>query len=179
MAKRVRVVVAATLGVATLAVAPAVIPVTVPAAAASTAASTAASAGTGGAGRAAARVAGVAGVAGTAGATSRHSRIVGFGARPDPVVRGARIGVRGLLQLETGHGWKAYRGRKVFVVFRADDGSRWNDVTTVRTDGHGRFDVKVTATRSGDWRAEFDGADGVDGASSVAGHVTVRGAGTR
>ncbi|MEV8632698.1 hypothetical protein AB0395_13665 [Streptosporangium sp. NPDC051023] len=104
----------------------------------------------------------------------RHSRIVDFGARPDPVDQGDRISVRGLLQADTGNGWQPYRGRKVFVLFRADDGSRWNDAATAWTDEHGRFGVEVAAARSGDWRAEFDGADGVDGSSSVADHVTVR-----
>ncbi|GAA3089332.1 hypothetical protein [Streptosporangium carneum] len=104
----------------------------------------------------------------------RHSRIVDFGAGPDPVDQGDRIGVGGRLQVDTGHGWQGHRGRKVFILFRADGESRWNDVATDRTDAQGRFGVDVTATRSGDWRAEFDGADGVEGASSVADHVTVR-----
>jgi hypothetical protein len=103
----------------------------------------------------------------------RHSRIVDFGAAPDPVDQGDRISVQGRLQVGAGRDWEGYGGRKVFILFRADGESRWNDVATDRTDRQGRFGAEVTATRSGDWRAEFDGADGVEGVSSAADHVTV------
>ncbi|MEU0520786.1 hypothetical protein [Streptosporangium sp. NPDC006007] len=106
-------------------------------------------------------------------AALRQSRIVDFGARPDPVDRGDRISVRGRLLLDTQYGWEGYRDRKVVILFRADDAYRWTAVATDWTDGHGRFGADLTATRSGDWRAEFAGAEGVEGAGSATGHVTV------
>lgn len=105
---------------------------------------------------------------------TRHTRIAGFGAGPDPVDQGDRIGVHGRLQIDTRHGWEGYEGRKVVILFRPDGSSRWSDVATDWTDGRGRFGADLTATRSGHWRAEFGGAPGVVGTSSAADHVTVR-----
>ncbi|GHH63983.1 hypothetical protein GCM10017673_05780 [Streptosporangium violaceochromogenes] len=105
---------------------------------------------------------------------TRHTRIVGFGAGPDPVEEGDRLGVRGRLQIDTQHGWEGYEGRRVVILFRPDGSSRWSEVATDRTDGQGRFGADVTATRSGHWRAEFGGAPGVEGTSSAVDHVTVR-----
>jgi hypothetical protein len=107
-------------------------------------------------------------------AKARSSRIVGFGAGPGWVTEGDRLSVRGLLQLDSQHGWEGYRGQKVAILFRADGSSRWNQVDSGWTNRDGRFDVDVTARRSGHWRAEFRGADGVKGSSSDTDHVTVR-----
>ncbi|MFC7649948.1 hypothetical protein ACFQX6_63635 [Streptosporangium lutulentum] len=107
-------------------------------------------------------------------AEARSSRIVDFGARPDPVTEGDRLSVGGRLQLDTRHGWDGYRGQKVAILFRADGSSRWGQVGSDWTDHNGRFGVAVTARRSGDWRAEFRGGDGVKGSGSRTDHVTVR-----
>ncbi|MGV9777897.1 hypothetical protein [Streptosporangium sp. NPDC003464] len=102
------------------------------------------------------------------------SRIVDFGARPDPVDEGDRLSVRGRLQLDTRHGWDGYSGKKVAILFRANGSTRWDHVASDWTDRYGRFGADVTAKRSGHWRAEFAGNGGVKGSSSYADHVTVR-----
>ncbi|WP_433239825.1 hypothetical protein ACQPYK_33375 [Streptosporangium sp. CA-135522] len=102
------------------------------------------------------------------------SRIVDFGARPDPVDEGDRLSVRGRLQLDTRHGWDGYAGKKVVILFRPDGSSRWDDVASDWTDRDGRFGADVTAKRSGHWRAVFAGSRGVKGSGSYADHVSVR-----
>jgi 5-hydroxyisourate hydrolase-like protein (transthyretin family) len=104
----------------------------------------------------------------------RSSRIVGFGVRPDPVTEGDRLSVGGRLQLDTRRGWDGYGGQKVSILFRADGSSRWGQVGSDWTNRDGRFDVDATARRSGHWRAEFRGADGVKGSGSNTDHVAVR-----
>ncbi|GAA3447893.1 hypothetical protein [Planomonospora venezuelensis] len=103
-----------------------------------------------------------------------HSRIVDFDAGPDPVDEGDRLSVRGTLQVDGKHGWEGYKGQKVAILFRADGSHRWDHVSNDWTDHRGRFGVDVTAERSGHWRAEFAGNDGVEGDGSHAEHVTVR-----
>jgi hypothetical protein len=102
------------------------------------------------------------------------TRIVDFGARPDPIDRGDTLTVRGRLQLDGRLGWDGYAGREVAILFRADGSSRWTRVAGDRTDADGRFSADTAAVRSGSWRAEFGGDHGAEGVSSPADHVTVR-----
>ncbi|MGV9538032.1 hypothetical protein ACWDR9_30855 [Streptosporangium sandarakinum] len=101
------------------------------------------------------------------------TRIAGFDARPEPVREGATFGVHGRLLVEGRHGWQGYGGRTVDILFRADGSSRWEQVGSDRTDRFGGFSEKVTAERSGTWRAVFGGGRGADRAFSGTDHVRV------
>ncbi|MEU6741704.1 hypothetical protein [Streptosporangium sandarakinum] len=104
---------------------------------------------------------------------SLDTRITGFDARPEPVRRGAEFGVHGRLLVEGRHGWQGYGGRTVDILFRADGSSRWEKITSDRTDRSGEFFEIVSAGRSGTWRAVFGGGRGTSGAVSGTDHVRV------
>ncbi|ETK32585.1 hypothetical protein [Microbispora sp. ATCC PTA-5024] len=106
-------------------------------------------------------------------AAARPTRITGFDAYPEPVDRGDTLRLRGRLEIG-GSSWDGFKGQKVRVLFKADGSSGWRYVASDWTDAYGRFFADVTARESGWWRAEYDGARGVKGATSGADHVTVR-----
>ncbi|MGW0479505.1 hypothetical protein [Nonomuraea sp. NPDC003214] len=99
----------------------------------------------------------------------RDSRITGFNAYHEPVTRGDRLSFTGTLQVE---GWRDLPGERVSIMFKEHGSSHWRRVTSDVTDRDGRFWARATAYDSGWWRAEFDGARGVDG--SVSGTDWVR-----
>lgn len=102
------------------------------------------------------------------------SRISGFGVTPDPADQGDDLTAFGSLRIGGSHGWDGLRGAKVELLFKADGSHSWRFVGDDRTDRDGRFRIGTTAERSGWFRAEFRGADGVKGSTSRAVHVTVQ-----
>lgn len=106
-------------------------------------------------------------------APSRATRVTGFDASPEPVDAGDTLRLSGRLEI-AGHFWSGYAGQRVRILFKPDGGYRWQYVTSDWTDGHGRFDARVTARASGWWRAEFAGAEGVTRSSSGSDYVSVR-----
>ncbi|WP_188187485.1 hypothetical protein [Nonomuraea sp. SYSU D8015] len=98
------------------------------------------------------------------------SRIVGFGARPDPVDKGDKLTFTGALVID-GRGGVA--GERVGIFFKAAGSGRWEYVTSAETGRHGRFWASAEAVASGWWRAEYAGDRGVNGSVSDADWVKV------
>ncbi|WP_248962743.1 hypothetical protein [Sphaerisporangium perillae] len=84
--------------------------------------------------------------------------LAGFGASPEPIDKGDTLTLQGRLLINSTGGWKAYRGQKIFIAFRAEGSSGYERVASDHTDWRGRFSVGVKAERSGWWRAEYDGS---------------------
>ncbi|MFC5819785.1 hypothetical protein [Nonomuraea harbinensis] len=97
------------------------------------------------------------------------TRIVGFDAYSEPVVKGDKLRFKGTLQADDR---RALRGERVTIQFRAVTSRQWTDVTGDRTSRHGRFHASTTAEQSGWWRAVYAGDRRVDG--SVSGPDFVR-----
>jgi hypothetical protein len=97
-----------------------------------------------------------------------------FDARPRAVTKGDRIRLSGALRVETASGWKALAGEKVHIAFRPLGGHSWKRIDTARTGRDGRFDDRVRATRTGWYRAEYDGSKTTHAAKSGADRVTVK-----
>ncbi|MCG5214193.1 hypothetical protein [Streptosporangium sp. KLBMP 9127] len=104
---------------------------------------------------------------------SNDTRIVGFDAGPEPAERGDRLTLRGELQIDGRRGWDGYGGQRVSLLFKAHGSSRWEHVDSDHTDSDGRFRESVTASRSGWWKAEYEGRDGVRGSTSGTDYVRV------
>ncbi|TQM74798.1 hypothetical protein FHX40_1482 [Thermopolyspora flexuosa] len=98
-----------------------------------------------------------------------------FDARPRLVREGDRIRLDGRLQVETaGGGRKALAGERVHIAFRPLGGRSWVRVDSTRTRRDGGFGEFVRATRSGWYRAEYDGSKTTHPAKSEADRVTVK-----
>ncbi|MFI0418516.1 hypothetical protein [Spongiactinospora sp. 9N601] len=103
----------------------------------------------------------------------RDTRIVGFDADPRRVHKGGTISVDGKLLADGRHGWDGYAGQRVKIQFKGHRWHRWVDVTSDRTDRHGRFWARVTARTSGLWRAEYEGGYHAEGSVSRPEYVRV------
>lgn len=105
----------------------------------------------------------------------RETRFDGsFDASPEPVRKGRQIKVSAdLATADWNEGVWAGVDAKVKVQFRADGEKSYRTVKTVKaTDGH--LQVKVTATRSGSWRAQYAGSDTTAASTSNTDHVKVK-----
>jgi hypothetical protein len=105
--------------------------------------------------------------------TRYRTRISGFNASPEPVRKGGRVTVTGLLQRNT-TSWKAFTKRTARIYFRARGGTKWTYAGSATTDARGRFTFAGKAAKDGYWRATYagDSADlSVTGASD---YVDVR-----
>lgn len=96
-----------------------------------------------------------------------------FDAAPDVVRKGDRIKLTGALTYLDGDGRQAYGGQKVHIAFKPVGGS-YTRVTSVTTDGSGKFSLDRQASESGWWRAEFDGATDAEPATSDSDRVDVK-----
>ena len=101
------------------------------------------------------------------------SKIVGFDASPEPVVKGGRLTFRGTLLVGDRHDRDGHRGQRVDILFKADGAKSWQRVATDRTDHHGRFYARAEAEASGWFKAVYDGRPGVRGSDSKGDHVRV------
>ncbi|MFJ6217089.1 hypothetical protein ACIQGZ_27715 [Streptomyces sp. NPDC092296] len=102
-----------------------------------------------------------------------NARVVSVKISPQPVAKGKKVTVKGVLQQGT-TAWRAYGKQRVAVVFRAQGSTAWRTVAKAVTDRKGRFSVKVKATKDGTWAVSFAGDAGHFAARSALDFVDVR-----
>lgn len=100
------------------------------------------------------------------------TRLYGFSASPSSVRKGRSVYFTGRLQVD-GYYWKGVRNEKVEIYFRSRGSSAWKYVTSDRTDWNGKFQAKGRASKSGEYRARFDGDRRLDDSSSRSDYVRV------
>ncbi|GAA4618346.1 hypothetical protein GCM10023195_82400 [Actinoallomurus liliacearum] len=105
--------------------------------------------------------------------TKYRTRISGLNASPEPVRKGRRITVTGLLQRNT-TSWKAFTKRSVKIYFRAKGGTKWTYAGSAKTDGRGRFTFGAKASKDGYWRATYAGDSAYLAVTSGSDYVDVR-----
>lgn len=106
----------------------------------------------------------------------RQAGFTGFNASPEPVRHGKKITVKGTLKGLTASGSRrGLPGTKVTILFKPQGSSSYRAVKVTRTAGGGAFKVKLTAKRSGTWKAVFDGNGVHAGATSAGDRVAVQG----
>ncbi len=90
----------------------------------------------------------------------RDTSFTDFNASPERVRRGGALTVSGkLLRFEPGAGRVAYAEKRVQILFKRHDRTRWVEKAVARTGRRGLFSVAVTAGADGAWRAHFPGTD--------------------
>ncbi|WP_326642436.1 hypothetical protein OG884_04515 [Streptosporangium sp. NBC_01755] len=87
-----------------------------------------------------------------------ETRVYRFSADPNSVRKGRSVYFTGRLQVDD-HYWKGARGEEVEIYFRKRGSSAWKYVTSADTGWKGTFRAKARATKSGEYRAIFDGTD--------------------
>ncbi|MEU6341244.1 hypothetical protein ABZ883_09890 [Streptomyces sp. NPDC046977] len=81
------------------------------------------------------------------------TRVQSFNAAPEPVRKGGKLVISGVLQHRPGgRTWTVYRGGTVEVWLR-DTKGHWTKAGVVKADANGRFQKTVTASQDGSWRA--------------------------
>ncbi|MER6827979.1 hypothetical protein ABT352_18515 [Streptosporangium sp. NPDC000563] len=91
-------------------------------------------------------------------AEKAETRVYRFSANPERVRKGRSVYFTGSLQVDDRR-WKGVRGEEVEIYFRKRGSSAWKYVTSADTNWQGKFRAKARATKSGDYRAIFDGTD--------------------
>jgi hypothetical protein len=102
-----------------------------------------------------------------------HTRIVDFDASKSKVKKWTYFSLSGRLQIHGRYGWTGYSNQDVDLYFRAKGSHHWKYVTSTETRWHGKFWAKVKASKSGTWRAVFDGNRYAYGSSSSGEYVYV------
>jgi len=97
-----------------------------------------------------------------------------FDARPRAVRQGDTVRLDGELRVNSQKGWRPLAGEKVHIAFRPFGGRSWERIDTARTRRDGEFNERVRATRSGWYRAEYDGSKTTHPAKSGSDRVTVK-----
>jgi hypothetical protein len=97
-----------------------------------------------------------------------------FDARPRAVRKGDSVRLDGELRVNSEKGWRPLGGEKVYIAFKPVGGRSWQRVDVTRTRRDGEFSDRVRATRSGWYRAEYDGSKTTHAAKSGADRVTVK-----
>lgn len=105
-------------------------------------------------------------------ARKADTRIYGFSANPESVRKGRWVYFTGRLQVD-GHRWKNVRGEDVEIYFRKRGTSAWKFVAADDTNRKGQFYAKARATKSGEYRAIFDGTRRLDDSRSRIDRVRV------
>ncbi|WP_433500652.1 hypothetical protein ACQP1K_10310 [Sphaerimonospora sp. CA-214678] len=99
-------------------------------------------------------------------------------ASPATVGRGGKVTLQGTLKHREASGrhigWKTHARQKVFIAFKPLSGGPYTRVGSVKTDRHGEFRLQQRASRSGWWRAEFEGTTTTSAATSDGKRVNVR-----
>ncbi|MDX3453856.1 hypothetical protein PV396_18210 [Streptomyces sp. ME02-8801-2C] len=107
--------------------------------------------------------------------TRAVTRVTGFNASPEPVRKGRKLTVTGILQRAKGTGWTGLAGQHVTVRFRAAGATTGTRVATVTTGRDGRFTATFTAQRDGTWYAAYTAPSGyLDTATATGDYVDVR-----
>ncbi|MFI6484253.1 hypothetical protein ACIBH1_40465 [Nonomuraea sp. NPDC050663] len=106
----------------------------------------------------------------------RHARIVSLNAGPEPVRKGRRITVTGVLQgtNTVGTAYGHLNGGRVSIQFRKKGSTTWSTLSTVTTSGKGNFSRAFTAKSDGTWRAVYGGTWSFTKATSGSDYVDVR-----
>ncbi|MEV2268882.1 hypothetical protein [Nonomuraea africana] len=100
------------------------------------------------------------------------TRITGFKASPDPVKKGRSLWFSGRLQANE-DGWDGVRGGEVEIYFRANGSSGWKYVTSTESRWGGKFSAKTRASKSGTFKAVYEGDDDTNGSESRSDWVRV------
>lgn len=93
------------------------------------------------------------------------TRITSFRANPDPVKKGRTIWFSGRLQADD-EGWDGLSDSEVEIYFRASGSSGWKYVTSADTRWGGKFSARTRASKSGTFKAVYDGDDDNNGSES-------------
>ncbi|MGW0590383.1 hypothetical protein [Streptosporangium sp. NPDC002607] len=101
-----------------------------------------------------------------------ETRVYQFSASPESVRKGRWVYFTGRLQVND-HRWKDVRGEEVEIYFRKRGSSAWKFVTSADTGWKGTFRAKARATKSGEYRAIFDGTDDLSESRSRSDRVRV------
>ncbi|GAA4091885.1 hypothetical protein [Nonomuraea soli] len=106
----------------------------------------------------------------------RHARIVSLNAGPEPVRKGKRITVTGVLQgtNTTGTAYGHLNGGWVSIQFRKKGSTTWSTLGGITTSGKGNFSRAFTAKADGTWRAVYGGGWAFTKATSGSDYVDVR-----
>jgi hypothetical protein len=105
-------------------------------------------------------------------AEKADTRLYKFSASPSSVRKGRSVYFTGRLQVDDDR-WKGVRNEKVEIYFRSRGSSAWKFVTSDGTDWNGTFQAKARASRSGEYRAVFDGDRRLKESSSRSDYVRV------
>ncbi|WP_433241056.1 hypothetical protein ACQPYK_35585 [Streptosporangium sp. CA-135522] len=101
------------------------------------------------------------------------TRLTRFSADPGAIRKGRWVYFTGRLQADIDDRWKSVRGEEVTIYFRPSGSSAWKWVTSADTDWRGRFKAQARASRSGQYRAVFEGTDDLGDSTSQSDWVQV------
>ncbi|MGV9774622.1 hypothetical protein [Streptosporangium sp. NPDC003464] len=101
------------------------------------------------------------------------TRLSGFSADPGAVRKGRWVYFTGRLQSDADGHWRGVEDEEVTIYFRPRGSSAWKWVTTADTGWRGGFRAKARASKSGDYRAVFDGTDDLGDSTSRSDRVRV------
>lgn len=93
------------------------------------------------------------------------THIVRFAAFPKKVRKGKPVSLRGVLLAEDRRA-KGYAGQEVDILYRSHGRAPWRKLGDVRTDRFGKFNARVKAFKSGQYKAVFEGNDDAKGSES-------------
>lgn len=102
-----------------------------------------------------------------------RTAISSFNASPEPIRKGSRLTVTGLLKRYT-TAWKAYTGQTIKIYFRLDGSSAWTYEGSAKTGSTGRFTRGFTAAKDGTWCAVYAGNSTYMPLTGSGDHVDVR-----
>ncbi|MGI8333739.1 hypothetical protein ACRYCC_27645 [Actinomadura scrupuli] len=102
------------------------------------------------------------------------TRIITFKASPTTLRKGRYFTLTGVLQHKTSS-WTAYGKQNVTIGYRFKGSGTWHWIKTAKTDTHGRFTIRIKASKSAYWAPAFGGATGALAAPAVtAKYISVR-----
>jgi hypothetical protein len=94
------------------------------------------------------------------------TRISTFTASPSTIRKGRYFTLTGVLQHKTSS-WTVYDKQSLTIGYRLKGSNTWHWIHTVKTDTHGRFTIRIKASRSAYWSPAFRGATGALAAPAV------------
>ncbi|MFF5207083.1 hypothetical protein [Streptosporangium sp. NPDC000396] len=102
-----------------------------------------------------------------------ETRLTSFYANPDSVRKGRWITFTGRLQSHEDDSWQGLKDEEVGIYFRPRGSSGWKFVTSADTGWRGKFQARVRASKSGEYRAVFEGNDEFEESTSRSDWVRV------
>ncbi|MFC3985216.1 hypothetical protein [Streptosporangium jomthongense] len=110
-------------------------------------------------------------------AAKTETRVGSFRVSPTSVRKGRSVYFTGRLEVRNHRYWAGARGEEVGIYFRSRGSSAWKWVASADTGWRGQFRTKARASRSGEYRAVFEGTDRLEDSSSRSIRVRVWGGG--